>query len=91
MSEQVTILKITIHSEVSDPDEVVKVMDELGWAPLIDESDFTFEWEKNILDEENFKDYCDTIMNVHKKLNELDISYTLSTHEKEEKDAKKYY
>jgi hypothetical protein len=89
MTAHVSVMKITIHLKGTDPEKIMEVMNDLGWEPMIGESDFAYEWDKNILDESNFKEYCDNIMTVQKKLKELDISYNLSTFEKEKENFKK--
>ena len=82
-------MKVTHHSKGVDPIEVTKVMKELGWKPAYGDSDFAYEWNSDIFEESAFREYCHSIINVHNRLKELDVSYSLNTHEQGKEDSKK--
>ena len=82
-------MKVTLHSKGADPIEVTKVMRELGWEPVYGDSDFAYEWNRDIFEESAFKEYCNSIINVHNRLKELDVSYSLNTYEQGKENSNK--
>jgi hypothetical protein len=89
MPKHITYMKVTHHSKGADPIEVTKVMKELGWEPVCGDSDFAYEWKRDMFEESAFREYCNNIIDVHNRLKELDVSYSLNTSEQGKENSKK--
>ncbi|MCI4369384.1 MAG: hypothetical protein L3K09_07480 [Thermoplasmata archaeon] len=70
-----TYVRMTFHSEGSDPQTVMKVMRLLGFDESMGMHDFVYKWkEKATLDE-----VIRLIAEMHTRLKGLDVNYEITT------------
>ena len=81
MTEYRTYMSVTLHSEGAKLSDITRVMEELGWKPVYGAYDFAYEWDKKLVDEGNFEEYCKNINTVHDSLSGLNVSFNIRTFE----------
>lgn len=88
MTRYKTYLSVIFNSRGAAPPEIVEILKGLGWEPIYGGYDFVYEWDSDLkTQEDTSKLYFEHINNIHNRLENLNVSYSLSTYKIGKEDA----
>ena len=70
-----TYVRVIFNSEGADPQEVTKVMRELGFEESMGMHDFVYKWKEKA----TIEDVIRLMTEMHGRLNGLDVHYEITT------------
>ena len=79
MPKYTTYMSIIFHSRGASPSELIKIMKSLGWKPTFGGADFVHEWDVDIKWTGGFFEFFCELNEIHEKLKDLKVSYTVET------------